>query len=68
MVSYLVSLGMTTKHLEKVLLNCEELSARPVAKLMTRVEYLQTDLGFQGDDLCKIIFKAWPYSTIFTST
>ena len=48
MVSYLVSLGLTTKELEKCLVNCEEIFKRPVAKVMTRVEYLQNELGFEG--------------------
>ena len=57
MVSYLVSLGLTTKELEKVLVNCEELFKRPVAKILTRVEYLQNELGFEGADLRKLIIK-----------
>ena len=57
MVSYLVSLGLTTKELEKCLVNCEEIFKRPVAKVMTRVEYLQNELGFEGDELRKLIRK-----------
>lgn len=57
MVSYLVSLGLTTKELEKVLVNCEELFKRPVAKILTRVEYLQNELGFESEDLRKLINK-----------
>jgi len=57
MVSYLVSLGLTTKELEKCLVNCEEIFKRPVAKVMTRVEYLQNELGFEGDELRKLIHK-----------
>ena len=57
MVSYLVSLGLTTKELEKCLVNCEEIFKRPVAKVMTRVEYLQNELGFQGAELKKLIHK-----------
>ena len=57
MVSYLVSLGLTTKELEKCLVNCEEIFKRPVAKVMTRVEYLQNELGFEGAELKKLIHK-----------
>lgn len=57
MVSYLISLGLTTKELEKCLVNCEEIFKRPVAKVMTRVEYLQNELGFEGDELRKLIHK-----------
>ena len=57
MVSYLVSLGLTTKELEKCLVNCEEIFKRPVAKVMTRVEYLQNELGFEGNELRKLIHK-----------
>ena len=57
MVSYLVSLGLTTKELEKCLVNCEEIFKRPVAKIMTRVEYLQNELGFEGAELIKLIHK-----------
>ena len=57
MTSYLVSLGLTTKELEKCLVNCEEIFKRPVAKVMTRVEYLQNELGFEGAELTKLIHK-----------
>ncbi len=57
MVSYLVGLGMSTKDLERVLVNCEELFSRPVSKVVTRVDYLQNELGFQGRELCKLIVK-----------
>ena len=57
MTSYLVSLGLTTKELEKCLVNCEEIFKRPVAKVMTRVEYLQNELGFEGAELKKLIYK-----------
>ena len=57
MVSYLVSLGLSTKELEKVLVNCEELFKRPVGKIMTRVEYLQGEVGIEAKDLRKLITK-----------
>ena len=57
MTSYLVSLGLTTKELEKCLVNCEEIFKRPVAKVMTRVEYLTNELGFEGAELKKLIHK-----------
>ena len=57
MTSYLVSLGLTTRELEKCLVNCEEIFKRPVAKVMTRVEYLQNELGFEGAELTKLIHK-----------
>ena len=57
MVSYLISLGLGTKELEKCLVNCEEIFKKPVAKVMTRVEYLQNELGFEGDELKKLIHK-----------
>ena len=56
-VSYLVSLGLTVTELEKCLVNCEEIFKRPVAKIMTRVEYLQNELGFEGDELKRLIHK-----------
>ena len=56
-VSYLMSIGLHTKELEKVLINCEELFRRPVAKIVTRVDYLQSELGFDGTELCKLIDK-----------
>ena len=34
-----------------------EIFKRPVAKVMTRVEYLQNELGFEGDELRKLIHK-----------
>eukprot|EP00740_Mantoniella_antarctica_P017694 CAMPEP_0181371756 /NCGR_PEP_ID=MMETSP1106-20121128/14297_1 /TAXON_ID=81844 /ORGANISM="Mantoniella antarctica, Strain SL-175" /LENGTH=761 /DNA_ID=CAMNT_0023488973 /DNA_START=246 /DNA_END=2531 /DNA_ORIENTATION=- len=58
MVSYLVSLGLSTKELEKVLVNCEELFNRPVAKIVTRVEFLQNELGFEASELRQLINKA----------
>ena len=49
MVSYLVSLGLTTKELEKCLVNCEEIFlATGGGLVLTRVEYLQNELGFEG--------------------
>ena len=49
-VSYLISLGLHTKELEKVLVECEELFKRPIAKIVTRVEYLQSELGFDSGE------------------
>ena len=57
MISYLVSLGLSTCELEKVLVNCEEVFRRPVAKVVARVEYLQNELGFEGAELRKLIKK-----------
>ena len=48
MVSYLVSLGLTTKELEKCLVNCEEIFKRPVAKVMTRWSTCRTSSGSGG--------------------
>ena len=56
-VSYLLSLGLSTSELEKVLVNCEELFRRPVATIMTRVDYLQNDVGFGYPELRKLIDK-----------
>lgn len=56
-VSYLISLGLHTKELEKVLVECEELFKRPIAKIVTRVEYLQSELGFDSAELRKLIDK-----------
>ena len=56
-VGYLLSLGLSTSDLEKVLVDCEELFRRPIGTIMTRVDYLQNDIGFGSRELRKLIDK-----------
>ena len=57
MVSYLISLGLKTADLEKVVVNCAELLNRPVQRVITRVEYLQSELGLEKKNLRQIVNK-----------
>jgi len=57
MVSYLVSIGLKTRDLEKVVVNCSELFNRPVSRVITRVEYLQSELGLDGNRLRQTVNK-----------
>uniref|UniRef100_A0A6U0F4M9 Uncharacterized protein n=1 Tax=Ostreococcus mediterraneus TaxID=1486918 RepID=A0A6U0F4M9_9CHLO len=57
MVSYLTSLGLKAGDLEKMLINCEEVFNRPVSRVITRVEYLQSEVGLEGKTLRQIVNK-----------
>ena len=57
MVSYLTSLGLKAGDLEKMLINCEEVFNRPVSRVITRVEYLQSEIGLEGKTLRQIVNK-----------
>jgi mTERF domain-containing protein len=56
-VSYLVSIGLKAADLEKVVLNCEEIFTRPVSRVITRVEYLQSELGLDRNTLRQTVNK-----------
>jgi len=58
MLTYMVSLGFKEKDLEKLLLQSEDqLFSKPVSKIISRVEYLKSELGLEGTSLVKIVSK-----------
>ena len=58
MLTYMVSLGFKEKDLEKLMLQSEEqLFSKPVSKIISRVEYLKSELGLEGTSLVKIVSK-----------
>jgi len=58
MLTYMVSLGFKEKDLEKLLLQSEDqLFSKPVSKIITRVDYLKSELGLEGTSLVKIVSK-----------
>ena len=57
MVSYLKSLGLKTRDLEKVAINCTDLLNRPVSRVISRVEYLEGELGLEKKNLRQIVNK-----------
>ena len=58
MLTYMVSLGFKEKDLEKLLVQSEDqLFSKPVSKIISRVEYLKSELGLEGTSLVKIVSK-----------
>jgi len=58
MLTYMVSLGFKEKDLEKLMLQSEEqLFSKPVSKIISRVEYLKSELGLEGTSLVRIVSK-----------
>jgi len=57
MVTYLTSIGLKMADLEKVVVNCSELFNRPVSRVISRVEYLQSELGMEKKNLRQIVNK-----------
>ena len=58
MLTYMVSLGFKEKDLEKLLVQSEDqLFSKPVSKIISRVEYLKSELGLEGTSLVRIVSK-----------
>tara|TARA_B100001540_G_scaffold129225_1_gene115216 strand:- start:3690 stop:5258 length:1569 start_codon:yes stop_codon:yes gene_type:complete len=57
MVTYLTSIGLKVADLERVVVNCSELFNRPVSRVISRVEYLQSELGLEKKNLRQIVNK-----------
>lgn len=57
MVSYLTSLGLKPSDLEKVAINCSDLLNRPVSRVISRVEYLEGELGLEKKNMRLIVNK-----------